>query len=124
MNFVFATLYWLVPGSVANARLSSFADAFFFSIDIRFGMRYHDAVTTAADGTPVLDLTKIGALEQDVGDRREQGWTEREAWSSGIARITAVPAADGLGVGVGVLKPPKSQRCRSGVCMPSTGRRP
>ena len=46
--------------------------------DIRFGMRYADAVTTAEDGAPVLDLTRIGALEQDVGDRREQGWTERE----------------------------------------------
>jgi hypothetical protein len=46
--------------------------------DIRFGMRYTDAVTTARDGTPVLDLTKIGALEPDVGDRQEQGWTERE----------------------------------------------
>jgi len=46
--------------------------------DIRFGMRYQDAVTTAADGTPVLDLTKIGALEPDVGDRPEQGWTGRE----------------------------------------------
>jgi inward rectifier potassium channel len=46
--------------------------------DIRFGMRYQDALTTAADGTPVLDLTKIGALEPDVGDRPEQGWTERE----------------------------------------------
>jgi len=46
--------------------------------DIRFGMRYADVVTTAADGAPVLDLTRIGALEQDVGDRREQGWTERE----------------------------------------------
>ena len=46
--------------------------------DIRFGMRYTDAVTAAKDGTPVLDLTKIGALEPDVGDRQEQGWTERE----------------------------------------------
>ena len=46
--------------------------------DIRFGMRYTDAVTTAEDGTPVLDLTKIGLLEPDVGDRQEQGWTERE----------------------------------------------
>jgi len=41
-------------------------------------MRYQDAVTTAADGTPVLDLTQIGALERDVGDRPEQGWTARE----------------------------------------------
>jgi hypothetical protein len=46
--------------------------------DIRFGMRYVDAVTTAEDGTPVADLTRIGALEPDVGERQEQGWTERE----------------------------------------------
>jgi inward rectifier potassium channel len=46
--------------------------------DIRFDMRYADAVTTAEDGTPVLDLTRIGELEPDVGDRQEQGWTERE----------------------------------------------
>ena len=46
--------------------------------DIRFGMRYADAVTVAEDGTPVADLTKIGALEPDVGDRLEPGWTERE----------------------------------------------
>jgi hypothetical protein len=41
-------------------------------------MRYSDALTTAKDGTPVLDLTSIGMLEPDVGDRQEQGWTERE----------------------------------------------
>jgi inward rectifier potassium channel len=46
--------------------------------DIRFGMRYSEALTTASDGTPVLDLTAIGALEPDIGDRQEQGWTERE----------------------------------------------
>jgi inward rectifier potassium channel len=50
--------------------------------EIRFGMRYSDVVTTARDGTPVLDLTRIGALEPDVGDRQEQGWTEREESSS------------------------------------------
>ena len=46
--------------------------------DIRFGMRYTEAVTTAEDGTPVLDLTRIGELEPDFGDRQEQGWTERQ----------------------------------------------
>ncbi len=46
--------------------------------DIRFGMRYADAVTIAEDGTLVADLTKIGALEPDVGDHLEPGWTERE----------------------------------------------
>jgi inward rectifier potassium channel len=46
--------------------------------DIRFGMRYADAVVIAEDGTLVADLTKVGALEPDVGDRLEPGWTERE----------------------------------------------
>ena len=46
--------------------------------DIRFGMRYLDAVTFEEDGTPVADLTKIGALEPDAGERPEPGWTERE----------------------------------------------
>jgi hypothetical protein len=46
--------------------------------DIRFAMRYADAVTMAEDGTPVADLTKIGTLEPDVGDHLEPGWTERE----------------------------------------------
>jgi inward rectifier potassium channel len=30
VNVVFATLYWLVPGSVSNTRPNSFADVFFF----------------------------------------------------------------------------------------------
>jgi inward rectifier potassium channel len=45
---------------------------------IRFGMRYVDAVTIEEDGTPVADLTKIGELEPDLGERGEQGWTEHE----------------------------------------------
>jgi hypothetical protein len=33
----------------------------------------------AEDGTPVLDLTRIGALEPDIGgDFMEYGWTVRE----------------------------------------------
>jgi len=47
--------------------------------DIRFGMRYADAVTTAEDDALILDLTKISALEADTGvERMEPGWTERE----------------------------------------------
>jgi len=46
--------------------------------DIRFGMRYSDTVSIGRDGTPVADLSRIGALEADVGDRQEAGWTERE----------------------------------------------
>ena len=33
VNVVFAGLFWLVPGSVANARPHNFADVFFFSIE-------------------------------------------------------------------------------------------
>ena len=46
--------------------------------DIRFGMRYMDAITIAEDGTPVADLAKISALEPDLKDRQESGWTEQE----------------------------------------------
>jgi inward rectifier potassium channel len=46
--------------------------------DLRFGKRYMDPVTMAEDGTLVADLTKIGALEADVGDYQEPGWTDRE----------------------------------------------
>src|SRR5579884_3744938 len=31
-NLVFATFYWLSPGSVANARPGSFEEAFYFSV--------------------------------------------------------------------------------------------
>jgi inward rectifier potassium channel len=46
--------------------------------DIRFGMRYSDALTTESDGTLVVDMTRFGAVEPDVGDRPEPGWTELE----------------------------------------------
>jgi len=46
--------------------------------DIRFGVRYRDAIAIGDDGLPVLDLRTIGTLEADVGERRETGWTERE----------------------------------------------
>ena len=34
------------------------------------------------DGTPVADLTRIGALEPDLGDGQELGWTEREEYAN------------------------------------------
>ena len=48
------------------------------SDDIRFGMRYAEALFIADDGFLVADLTKIGDLEPDEGDRPETGWTDRE----------------------------------------------
>jgi hypothetical protein len=46
--------------------------------DFRFGVRYRDPIAIGPDGLPVLDLRTIGALEPDVGERPETGWTERE----------------------------------------------
>lgn len=46
--------------------------------DIRFGMRYTDAITLAEDGTPIADLTKVSALEPDLKDHQESGWSEQE----------------------------------------------
>jgi inward rectifier potassium channel len=46
--------------------------------DIRFGMRYADIVSTAADGALVADLKRIGELEPGGVDRQEVGWTEQE----------------------------------------------
>ena len=41
-NLVFALLFWLAPGSVANARPHSFADALFFSIETIGTVGYGD----------------------------------------------------------------------------------
>ena len=46
--------------------------------DIRFGMRYLDAITVEEDGRLVADLTKINALEPDLKDHQESGWTDQE----------------------------------------------
>jgi inward rectifier potassium channel len=46
--------------------------------DIHFGMRYADDVFVEEDGTAVADLTRIGAIEPDVGEHWEHGWTEPE----------------------------------------------
>lgn len=43
--------------------------------DVRFGMRYVDAVTMEEDGTPMVDLTKIGEIEPDVDERRADSGT-------------------------------------------------
>jgi inward rectifier potassium channel len=47
--------------------------------DLRFGMRYADAISEDKDGSPLADLTRISALEPDAGDERgEPGWTPDE----------------------------------------------
>jgi inward rectifier potassium channel len=67
VNVVFATLFWLVPGSVANARRDSFGDAFFFSIETLATVGYGDLypatsygrVVTAAEIVCGLGFTAI-----------------------------------------------------------------
>ena len=51
---------------------------FYAPQDIRFGMRYADVVSTAADGALVADLGRIGALEPGVDASPGGVWTERE----------------------------------------------
>jgi inward rectifier potassium channel len=46
---------------------------------VRFGMRYADAISEAEDGTPIADMTRISALEPDVGGHREEpGWSTKD----------------------------------------------
>jgi hypothetical protein len=50
-NFAFGFLYFIVPGSLANARRGSIADTFFFSVHSMVGQGYRDvhAATLYAD---------------------------------------------------------------------------
>jgi inward rectifier potassium channel len=58
VNVVFATLFWLVPGSVANARPHSFADAYFFSIETAATVGYGEMYPATAYGR-VVAATEI-----------------------------------------------------------------
>jgi len=49
-NLVFATLYWMVPGSVANARPGAFFDAFFFSVETLATVGYGAMTPASAYG--------------------------------------------------------------------------
>jgi inward rectifier potassium channel len=58
VNVVFATLFWLVPGSVANARPHSFGDAFFFSIETAATVGYGEMYPATIYGR-VVAATEI-----------------------------------------------------------------
>ena len=53
MNIVFAALFWLVPGSVVNARPGSFADLFFFSLETLATVGYGDVYPATPYGRVV-----------------------------------------------------------------------
>ena len=62
VNVVFAALYWLVPGSVANARPGSFADTFFFSIDTLATVGYGEMYPATLYGHVVAAIEIVCGL--------------------------------------------------------------
>src|ERR1700740_725386 len=62
VNVAFATLYWLVPGSVGNARPNSFADVFFFSIETVATVGYGEMYPATLYGHVVTAIEIICGL--------------------------------------------------------------
>ena len=65
VNVAFASLFWLVPDSVANARPYSFSDAFFFSIEtlatVGYGEMYRLRCTAMSSRRP---RSSVGSASQ------------------------------------------------------------
>jgi inward rectifier potassium channel len=61
-NLVFAVLFWLVPGSVANARPHSFGDALFFSIETLGTVGYGDMHPATLYGHVVASIEIVCGL--------------------------------------------------------------
>ena len=62
VNIVFASLFWLVPGSVANARPHNFGDAFFFSIETLATVGYGEMYPTTLYGHVIAATEIVGGL--------------------------------------------------------------
>jgi inward rectifier potassium channel len=62
VNVVFATLLWVVPGSVANARPDSFADSFFFSIETLATVGYGEMYPATLHGHVVAAIEIVCGL--------------------------------------------------------------
>jgi inward rectifier potassium channel len=58
VSVVFAMLFWLIPGSVANARPHNFGDVFFFSIETLATVGYGEMYPTTPYGH-VIAATEI-----------------------------------------------------------------
>jgi inward rectifier potassium channel len=62
VNVVFATLFWLVPGSVANARPHNFGDVFFFSIETLATVGYGEMYPATLYGHIIAAAEIVGGL--------------------------------------------------------------
>jgi inward rectifier potassium channel len=62
VNVFFATLFWLVPGSVANARPHNFGDAFFFSIETLATVGYGEMYPMTFYGHVIAAIEIVGGL--------------------------------------------------------------
>jgi inward rectifier potassium channel len=62
VNVVFAALFWLVPGSVANARPYNFGDAFFFSIETLATVGYGEMYPATLYGHVIAAIEIAGGL--------------------------------------------------------------
>src|SRR5215472_12032703 len=62
VNVVFATLFWLIPGSVANARPHNFGDVFFFSIETLATVGYGEMYPATLYGHVIAAIEIVGGL--------------------------------------------------------------
>src|SRR5580658_11013567 len=62
VNVVFATFFWLVPGSVANARPYSFPDALFFSIETLATVGYGEMYPATPYGHVIVAIEIVCGL--------------------------------------------------------------
>ena len=62
VTIVFAALFWLVPGSVANARPNSFADVVFFSIETLATVGYGEMYPATLYGHVVASIEIVCGL--------------------------------------------------------------
>jgi inward rectifier potassium channel len=62
VNVVFATLYWLVAGSVANTQQNSFADVFFFSIETMATVGYGEMYPATLYGHLIASVEIVCGL--------------------------------------------------------------
>jgi inward rectifier potassium channel len=62
VNVVFATLFWLIPSSVANARPHDFGDAFFFSIETLSTVGYGDMYPKTLYGHAIAAIEIVCGL--------------------------------------------------------------